>query len=105
MRLGNTIAEIRRRRGIKQKSLAQMCDVSPAYLSQIENDHREPALSVLQSISKHLSVPLPFLFFLATDETDVPPSKREAYSLLAPSVQSLIHALLDDGQLAAEQPS
>jgi XRE family transcriptional regulator, regulator of sulfur utilization len=94
--LGRTIASIRKRKGIQQQELAERIGVSPPYLSQIEHERREPTLGVLRAISEHLQVPLPFLFFLALDEEDVPASKREAFALLAPSVRSFISAILGD---------
>ena len=99
MQLGKTIAELRKERGIKQKALAEKCGVSPAYLSQIENDRRDPTLSVLESIGRNLKIPLPFLFFLASDESDIPEGKKEAYSLLVPSMNSLIRSLLNDSKI------
>lgn len=105
MRLGTTIAELRRKQGIKQKLLAERCGITPTYLSQIENNHKDPTLPVLDAIGKQLKVPLPFLFFLATDEQDVPKEKREAYALLAPSINSLISALLSDQHVQQGNPS
>lgn len=90
MNLGNTIKNLRQQQGIRQNSLAVSCDISQTYLSQIENNLKEPNISKLKIIAKKLSVPLPVLFFLSLDEKDVKPEKRNAYNHLAPSLQSMI---------------
>ena len=95
MKLGRTISELRNRRGIKQKKLAQLCGVSAAYLSQIEHDKRQPTLSVLDAISKKLHVPLPLLFFLSIDERDVPGSKRAIFTALEPTLRSLVDQFIE----------
>lgn len=90
MNLGNTIKSLRQQQGIRQNSLAESCDISQTYLSQIENNAKEPNISTLKIIAKKLSVPLPVLFFLSLDEKDIKPEKRNAYNHLAPSLQSMI---------------
>lgn len=90
MDLGNTIKSLRQQQGIRQNSLAESCDISQTYLSQIENNAKEPNISTLKVIAKELRVPLPVLFFLSLDEKDIKPEKRNAYSHLAPSLKSMI---------------
>ncbi|WP_299496595.1 helix-turn-helix transcriptional regulator [Mucilaginibacter sp.] len=91
MDLGAAIKSIRKQKGIKQNTFAELCDITQAYLSQIENNLKEPNLSTLKKIAEKLSIPLPILFFLSMDETDIPSDKKDAYSLIAPSVQSLLN--------------
>ena len=85
------IKTVRKQKGLKQKDFAEMCNISPAYLSQIENNLKEPNLSTLKKISLQINVPLPILFFLSIDEKDIAPEKEEAFKLIAPSVKSLIN--------------
>ena len=91
MNLGKTIKTARKQKGLTQSQFAEACDITQAYLSQIENNNKEPNLSTLKNISTHLEVPLPVLFFLALDEEDVQPEKAEAFKLIAPSVRSLLN--------------
>ena len=44
--------------------------ISQSYLSQIENNQKEPNISTLKLISNQLQVAVPILFFLALDEAD-----------------------------------
>ena len=90
MDLGNTIKNLRLQKGLKQNSFAAQCDITPAYLSKIENNLKEPNMSTLKEISLHLGVPLPILFFLSMDQADVQPHKRKAFEMLAPSIRSMI---------------
>lgn len=63
MDLGETIKSIRKQKGLKQNEFAQLCNITQAYLSQIENNLKEPNLSTLRVISNNLGIPLPILFF------------------------------------------
>lgn len=91
MDLGLAIKSIRKQKGLKQNQFAELCDITQAYLSQIENNRKEPNLSILKEISKNLKTPLPILFFLSMDNEDVSPEKKEAFEMVAPSVKSLIN--------------
>lgn len=91
MDLGQTIKSIRKQKGLKQNQFAELCDITQAYLSQIENNLKEPNLSTLKVISDKLETPLPILFFLSLDYKDVKPEKAEAFKMIAPSVKSLVN--------------
>lgn len=96
MDLGNTIKELRKQRGIKQNAFADLCNISQTYLSQIENNLKEPNISTLREISVHLHVSLPILFFLSITEVDVPQSKRDVFQVISPTVKTLIKDLIAD---------
>lgn len=90
MNLGRAIKQIRHQKGIKQILLAEKSGISQTYLSQIENNIKEPNISTLKSICEILNIPLPVLFFLAIDSNDIAPDKRSAFMHLAPSINSMI---------------
>ncbi|HEV8508099.1 MAG TPA: helix-turn-helix transcriptional regulator [Chitinophagaceae bacterium] len=96
MDLGNTIKTIRKRKEIKQNSFAELCGISQTYLSQIENNQKEPNISVLKTICSHLNVSLPILFFLSLDDNDVPEKKKQAFAIVGPTVKTLLNELLYD---------
>jgi transcriptional regulator with XRE-family HTH domain len=96
MDLGNTIKSIRKQKGIKQNSFAELCDISQTYLSQIENNQKEPNISILKTICLNLNVSLPILFFLSLDESDIPDKKKQAYAIIGPTVKTLLNELLYD---------
>lgn len=91
MNLGITIKKIRVQKGYKQNTFAVLCNITQSYLSQIENNSKEPNLSTLKTISEKLDTPLPILFFLSLENNDVPENKQKAFSIIAPSIKSLIN--------------
>jgi len=91
MDLGITIKNIRKQKGLTQGEFASICGITQTYLSQIENNQREPNFSKLKSISIGLQIPLPVLFFLSMTVDDVQPQKRKAFQIVNPSVKSLLN--------------
>lgn len=91
MDLGLAIKLMRKQKGLKQNQFAALCNITPSYLSQIESNNKEPNLSTLKVISGNLETPLPILFFLALDNDDVKPEKKEAFKMIAPSIKSLVN--------------
>lgn len=91
MNLGKAIKEARRTKGFRQNEFAHKCDITPSYLSQIENNQKDPNLSTLKIISAKLGIPLPILFFLSLDDNDVKPEKKEAFKMISPAVRSLVN--------------
>ena len=96
MNLGNTIKEIRKQKNISQTQLANLCSISQTYLSQIENDQKEPNISILKVIANKLNIALPILFFLAIDENDIAPGKKEIFNTIGPTVKTLIKEFMAD---------
>ena len=72
MNLGLTIKNVRKQKGFKQNKFAELCNITQSYLSQIENNAKDPNLSILKIISEKLETPLPVLFFLSMENSDVP---------------------------------
>ena len=61
--IGKIIRAFRNQRKMTLKALAVESDISPSYLSQIENDQVNMNMSVLEKISNALKVPI-YMFFL-----------------------------------------
>lgn len=90
MDIGSIISSLRKKEGINQAKLAKMSGISQTYLSQIENNKKEPHLSSLKKISEALEVPLPVLLFLSMDEKDIPDKKKNAFRVLFPSIKAFM---------------
>lgn len=90
MDLGNSIKEYRIKKGYRQNELADKCNMTQAYLSKIENNQKEPALSVLKTIASALEVPLPVLFFMSLTADDIEQKKRDAFKIIEPSIKGMI---------------
>lgn len=93
MDLGTTIKYTRKKRGITQTEFAGRCGITQAYLSKIENNLKDPNLSLITKLSQELEIPTPILFFLSITPDDVPENKREDFAVLAPAINSFIDEL------------
>ncbi len=54
--LGKTIRNIRLSRGMKQKDLAELCDLSDSYIGHIENARGIPSLETVVKVANALEV-------------------------------------------------
>lgn len=91
MDIGKAIKQARQQRGLKQNAFAEMCQITPSYLSQIEKNQKDINLSKLKAIAEALEMPLQILFFLSMTDEDIQPNKREAYKIIEPSIKALIN--------------
>ncbi len=57
IRVGKTIKKLRVEQEMSQGELAAAAEITPSFLSLIENDHRDPSLAVLRRIAAGLKVP------------------------------------------------
>ena len=65
MNLGEAIKHFRNVEGLTQRALAGRVGVTPAYLSQIENGHRDPGTGLTRDICRVLDIPAEVLFWEA----------------------------------------
>src|SRR6266566_9154388 len=54
--LGKTLKRFRSEQGISQQELAQKSQLTPSFLSLLENDKRRPSLAVLRRLADALNV-------------------------------------------------
>jgi len=95
MDIGKTIQKIRKSKKIKQQDLAANCNISTTFLSQIENNKKDPALTTLKLICQELGMPLPVIFFLSMSEEDIPEEKKQSYGLIHPPMEKYIQTLFE----------
>lgn len=69
MKLGQTLKILRVASGLRQATLAKELEVTPNYLSLVENDRREPSLAFLKKFAIRLDVPLGYFLWLALGNT------------------------------------
>lgn len=63
MSVGKNIKLFRINANLKQKELAKELGIRDSYLSIIENEKKEPSLSLLKKISEVLNVPIAMFFW------------------------------------------
>jgi transcriptional regulator with XRE-family HTH domain len=60
--IGKRLKRLRSERGMSLRELARLSDVSPSFLSQIENGKSQPSVATLFTFAKQLEVPIDTLF-------------------------------------------
>ncbi len=70
IRIGKIIRAFRVHKQLTLKELAAKVEISPSYLSQIENDQVNMSLGVLEGISQALETPI-HMFFLQDDLSSI----------------------------------
>lgn len=73
--VGSRVRQLRSERGFSQAALAQMLDISPSYLNQIEHDVRPLTVAVLLRITEVFGVDA--TFFASQDDTRLVAELRE----------------------------
>ncbi len=71
MNVGSAIRLCRKRRGASQTDVATRAECSVSYLSMLENNKRDPTLSMITKIAEALHVPVGALFVMASEEKDL----------------------------------
>ena len=95
MSVGRAVKLLRVAAGLKQKNLAERLDVSPNYLSLVENDRREPSVSFLRNLASEIGVPLGLLFLeVENDITELSPEERAILIRIEDLVFQLQHIRL-----------
>lgn len=90
MEIGSAIKTLRKERGISQKKLAEMCDISANALSQIESNTSFPQKSTIEKISKALNYPVSYLLFFSISKDDVPEEKKVVFDSLNNAIKAVL---------------
>lgn len=56
--LGYNVKNMRKKRGLTQEMLSELCDLDPTYISMIERGKRNPSFMTLVGLARHLGCPL-----------------------------------------------
>ena len=70
MEIGVKIKELRLKNQLTQEELADRCELTKGYISQLENDLTSPSIATLKDILQTLGVSLTD-FFASDDETKI----------------------------------
>jgi len=87
MKIGTTIKELRKKKGVKQGEFADLVGISSTSLSQIESNITNPKKSTLERICAELKIPDHLLFLLSLNEDDVPEGKKQLYDAMYPQLK------------------
>lgn len=75
--VGKAIRTLRARKGVSQKDLAELADITPSFLSLVEGDRRDASIKVIERIAAALEVPPEVLIWEAVElPADLSPQDR-----------------------------
>ena len=92
--LGEKIRQRRKELGLVLTELAEMCDISPSFLSQIERDQASPSISTLHNIALALGVTVASFFADSSEDVNnahAGSKERAAYVVRADQRKLLIY--------------
>lgn len=75
--IGGTIKKYRIMSNLKQTELAKKVKVTPTYISAVENNRKEPSISLLNEICRAIHLPKEVLFLEAVSVNDFKKEDRE----------------------------
>ena len=90
--LGEHVRNIRKKRGITLKELAEKTGLSIGYISQIERDLTDPSLSTLRKLSAALDIPT-YLFMGGESSTSLTTRQADMLILSQPNSNIRYHLL------------
>lgn len=93
MNLGKLIKELRKEKRLTQEQLGDKLGVKKSYLSSVENGSLPATEKLMSKIGKLFSIPLCFLYFMATEESDIAEDKKETYKLIKNPISSMMREL------------
>lgn len=94
MKIGATLRGLRTKANMSQGDLAKELNITQAYLSRVETDHKEASTDLIKRIGDYFKVPYAIVLWGAVEESDVAEEKKEIFKNLKPLVDSLINQLL-----------
>jgi transcriptional regulator with XRE-family HTH domain len=94
LKIGERIAELRRRRNISIKELAEKTGVTSSLLSQIERGLANPSLNSLRALALALEVPITVFFQESFNGKDLVVRKNKRKKLQLPDSDEVIYELL-----------
>lgn len=70
MKIGTTLKSLRNIYGYSGKELSEKIEISPGYLSEIENNKKSPSLNILEKYSKTFDLKLSTLILLGEEDEE-----------------------------------
>jgi len=103
MHIGQTIRELRKKKGMNQVELANACGIAQTSLSQIESGQTaNPKSSTLKKLGLALGIPEQLIFLLSVDVSDVPEEKKAMYASMFPMIRKMMIELFYDEAVEIE---
>ena len=91
MELGKRIRELRKEKGLTQKKLSEMSDITQAHLSRIENESVFPSISAIRQLAVSLDMTAARLLFISCDSEDY--GDKRVYDILHGGISYILKSL------------
>lgn len=95
MTIGSNIKAIRKERKLKQGELAKSMGISRSYLSDIENDRKNPSIKTLESLAEKLNVTV---FYLTTGKKMISDLSEEKIQEVGKSIENMFSNIENNSQ-------
>ena len=90
MEIGTAIKALRKQKGIGQKQLADMCDISVNALSQIEINATFPQKKTLRKICEAFNIPMQYLLLFSMNDDDISDERKSTFNYLNQALKSVL---------------
>ena len=90
--IGDSLKRIRTIYGYKANELSALLDISPSYLSEIENNKKQPSLELLEKYSKIYGIKLSSLILLS-EQFEEAEKEGKGNSFIRSMMLGLINAM------------
>ncbi|MFZ7133988.1 MAG: helix-turn-helix domain-containing protein [Eubacteriales bacterium] len=97
--LGKRVKEIRNLRKLTSNKLAEICEIEPSFVRQIESGAKSPSITVFIRLCNALSISPDYLLKDSLDEVDEPDTLKSLYNsikILSPNEIELATDILED---------
>lgn len=103
LNIGDKIKSLRLRNNLTQKELADRCELSKGFISQLESNQTSPSLSTLEDILVTLGSS--FREFFASEAAEKPVYRKEdVFIKESPDLGAVIHWLIPNAQKKDMEP-
>ena len=103
MNIGEKLKELRIRNGLTQQELADRCELSKGFISQVERELTSPSIATLMDLLESLGTNIKDFFNEQVDE-DIVFKKDDIFSLENKELGHVIHWLIPNAQKNRMEP-
>lgn len=96
MQYGKVFKSTRLEFGMTRRKFGDTLDITEQYLFSIETGKIIPSRQLLEKLAEVKGIPLSFIIWQATEESDVPENKRCAYRKLKKPLDDLMNCILEN---------
>ena len=90
MKIGTAIKTLRKQKGMGQKQLAEICNISVNALSQIETNMSFPQKATIRKLCEALNIPMAYLLLFSMSDEDVADDKKTTFNYLNDALKAVL---------------